>query len=210
MMRPVLGAVSFLTIFKPREAAPSGASAAFFPAIGAALGAAGAAIYLAAPGMWGALGAVALWTAIAGVAMFENRRAGVAILALSFAARWWALAHLVDASVWEILIASQAVPRAAMAAMAWVSRPAAKGLALSAALTTPAALIAIGQGIAAALGCGTRLGIVMILGSYVVIRAVQWGFYKGTGGVNRDSLAVTEQALEIFILALAACGACGW
>jgi len=243
MMRTLLGAVSFLTVIPihAKTAAP-GRSAAFFPLIGAAIGALGAAIYLglerAIPDSLAALLTVAFWTAITGVlhedgladvadalragrtqekmhAILKDSRVGsygaVAIV-LSIVARWQAIEHLAGGRVLEIFIASQTVPRVAMVALAWVSRPAGTGLGLafSSTLSTSAALLAIAQGIAAAFLCGARAGGAIIIAAYLLIRIARWYFYRRIGGVNGDCLGATEQVLEIFILVLFTCRACSW
>jgi adenosylcobinamide-GDP ribazoletransferase len=224
------------------ETAPPGRSAALFPLVGAILGAAGAFIYLEAakviPGSLAALLTVAFWTLISGtmhedgladiadalragrtqekmLAILKDSRIGtfgaVAIV-LSFVARWQAVEQIGDPRILQILIAAQAVPRAAMVALAWISRPVGTGLGLAFAstLTTPSALLAIAQGILAAFLSGPRAGIVIVAGSYAVIRIARWYFYRRIGGVNGDCLGATEQILEIFILVLFTCPACSW
>jgi adenosylcobinamide-GDP ribazoletransferase len=219
---------------------PPGRAAIFFPLVGAVLGAAGAAIFLGAgrilPSSLAALLTVAFWAAIAGVlhedgladvadamragrtpermlAILKDSRIGtfgaVAIV-LSILARWQALDHLATSRVWEALIASQAVPRAAMVALAWISRPVGTGLGLafSPTLSTPAALAAMAQGVAAALLCGLRPGILILAGAYLLIRGAQMYFYRRIGGVNGDCLGATEQLMEIYILVLFACRDC--
>jgi adenosylcobinamide-GDP ribazoletransferase len=224
------------------ETAPPGRSAALFPLVGAMLGAAGAFIYFetakAIPASLAALLTVAFWTLISGsmhedgladvadalragrspekmLAILKDSRIGtygaVAIV-LSFLARWQAVEQLADPRPLEILIAAQAVPRAAMVALAWISRPAGTGLGFefSSTLTTPVALIAIAQGIVAAFLCGPRAGIVIVAASYAVIRVARWYFYRRIGGVNGDCLGATEQILEIVMLVLFTCRACSW
>src|SRR5579862_8339282 len=242
-MKTLLGAVSFLTVVRvPGEGVSPGRAAIFFPLVGAAIGAAGAAIYLGAlrvlPNSIAALATVAFWAGISGVlhedgladvadafragraaekisAILKDSRIGTygaVALVLSIIARWQALEHLAAPRLLEALIASQAVPRAAIVALAWISRPAGTGLghAFSSTLTIPAALIAIAQGIAAALLCGVRAGIVILLGSYLILRAAQWYFYRRIGGVNGDCLGASEQILKIFILVLSTCQTCSW
>jgi adenosylcobinamide-GDP ribazoletransferase len=224
------------------KVAPPGRSAALFPLVGAMLGVAGAEIFVTAaraiPVSLAALLTVAFWVLISGVlhedgladvadalragrsqesmlAILKDSRIGtfgaVAIV-LSFLARWQAIEQLGDSRVIQIFVAAQAVPRAAMVALAWISRPVGTGLGLafSSTLTTPAALIAIVQGIVAAFLCGPRSGIVIVAGSYAVIRVARWYFYRRIGGVNGDCLGATEQILEIFILVLFTCRACSW
>jgi adenosylcobinamide-GDP ribazoletransferase len=222
--------------------APPGRAAALFPLVGAMLGAAGAGVFLltakAFPVSIAALATVAFWIAISGVlhedgladvadavragrsrervlAILKDSRIGafgaIAIL-LSVLARWQALEHLATPRVVETLIASQAVPRAAIVAMAWCSRPVGSGLgsALASTLSTPAAVAAIAQGAAAALLCGWRPGFAMIAGSVLIVQGSRAWFYKRIGGVNGDCLGFTEQLIEIFILLMFACRSCAW
>jgi adenosylcobinamide-GDP ribazoletransferase len=242
-MRTLLSAISFLTIIPAgKTSVPSGRAAALFPFVGAAIGAAGAAIYLAAgaalPSSIASLLVVAFWTLITGVlhedgladvadamragrsqakmmAILKDSRIGtfgaVAIV-LSLLARWQALDHLATDRIWQVLIASQAVPRAAIVALAWVSRPVGTGLGLafSSTMTTTAAVLAMAQGVAAALACGLRPGVTILLGIYVIIRLAQAYFYRRIGGINGDCLGATEQFCEILILVLFTCRNCSW
>jgi len=242
-MRTLLGAVSFLTIVRvPGEPVPPGRAAMFFPLVGAAIGAAGAAIYLATfrvlPNSLAALLTVAFWAGISGVvhedgladvadamrggrsrdkmlAILKDSRIGTfgaVVIVLSVIARWQAVELLSTPRVLEVLIASQAVPRAAIVALAWVSRPVGTGLGLafSSTLTTPGALIALAQGLVAAFLLGMRPGFAIGLGAYLIIRVARWYFYRRIGGINGDCLGATEQILEIFILVLFTCRACTW
>jgi adenosylcobinamide-GDP ribazoletransferase len=220
----------------PGPMVPPGRAAGFFPLIGAMLGAAGAGLFIGGsqflPVSLAALLTVAFWTVMTGVlhedgladiadalragrtrekmlTILKDSRIGtfgaVAIV-LSVVARWQALEHIPLSRVLEACVAAQAVPRAAMVALAWISRPFGTGLgeAFSASLATPSALAAIAQGIAAALLCGLRPGLVIIAGSYIVVRVAQWYFYKRIGGINGDCLGATEQMLEILVLILMA------
>jgi adenosylcobinamide-GDP ribazoletransferase len=222
--------------------AKPGQAAIFFPLVGAMLGAAGAELYLAAgavlPSEIASLMVVAFWAAISGVmhedgladvadalragrtkermmAILKDSRIGtfgaVAIV-LSLVARWQAVEHLATTRLLGVMIASQAVPRAAIVALAWISRPVGTGLGLafSSTLTTTGAVIAIAQGVGAALVCGLRPGVVIILGAYLIIRFAQAYFYRRIGGVNGDCLGATEQTIEIFILVLFTCRNCSW
>ena len=231
-MRTILGAVSFLTTLPVRsKPVPLGRAAILFPLVGAAIGALGGSIFIDArrylPWWLAALLTVVFWVGISripledgalnvvdvGLASSKSRRIGafgMIAIALSFLARWQALDDLTTAGVWEVMIASQAVPRAAMVALAWMSRPSGTklGFEISSTLSTWAAIAAIAQGVAAALLCGLRPGILILAGSYLVLRGAQMYFYRRDGGVQADSLGVTEQILEIYILVLFACRAC--
>ena len=137
---------------------------------------------------------------------------GAVAILLSVLARWQALEYLAAPRVIETMIAVQAVPRAAIVAMAWCSRPAGSGLgySLSSTLSTPAALAAMVQGTAAALLCGWRPGLAMMAGSVLIVQASRGWFYVRLGGVNGDCLGFTEQLIEIFILLMFACRSCAW
>ena len=238
-----LAAIRFLTILPVRGGDTSpGRAAAFFPLVGAMLGAAGAGIYLltaaAFPISIAALATVAFWIVISGVlhedgladvadavragrsrerilSILKDSRIGtygaVAIL-LSVLARWQALEFLAAPSTVVTLIASQAVPRAAIVAMAWCSRPAGSGLGfeLASTLSTPSAVAAMAQGAVFALLCGWRPGLAMIAGSVLIVQASRAWFYLRIGGVNGDCFGFTEQLLEIFILIMFACRSCAW
>jgi adenosylcobinamide-GDP ribazoletransferase len=215
----------------PGNNIPPGRAAIFFPLVGALLGAAGAGIFIAAsfilPATIAALLAVTFWTAISGVlhedgladvadamragrtrermlAILKDSRIGtygaVAIV-LSLVARWQALEHVPAPRILEACIVAQTLPRAAMVALAWLSRPSGDGLgyAFSSTLTTTGSLIAIAQGLIAML-LGWRPGLLILLAAYLIIRGARTYFYKRIGGINGDCLGATEQLLEIFIL----------
>jgi len=197
-----------------------GPRAILFPAFGALIGAIGAGIYLGLPRGATALPIIdevliaALWGALA-FAPHEDRRFGIASaisITASIAIRWFAIDALVPGPVVQVFIAAQTVPRAAVVAIAWASRPAAAGagLAFSSTLTTPVALIAIAEGIAAAMLCGLRPGLAILVGAYLIIRAVRWFWYRYAGGVNADAFGATQLLIEMFVLLLFTCGACRW
>src|SRR5580658_722139 len=198
-MRSLAGAIQFLTLGRiPSE---PGKSAAWFPLVGALLGAAGAGVYLiAAP--FSALACVVFWAA-AGRVLHEGRLVYAAI-ALSVLLRWLALDHFAGPSLLMVCIAAQAIPRAAIVGLTLVSRPTGTGLgySLSSTLTTPAALAALAQGMLAAFLCGARVGIVLIAGASLIAKLAGEYGYKRRGGVDGDCLGATEQILEIFILAV--------
>jgi adenosylcobinamide-GDP ribazoletransferase len=218
----------------PVQSVPPGRAAIFFPLVGAMLGAAGAVLFLAAnfvlPVSLAALITVAFWTSISGVlhedgladvadamragrtrekmlAILKDSRIGtygaVAIV-LSVVARWQALQHVPAGRVLIVFVVAQTVPRAAMVALAWLSRPSGDGLGLafSSSLTTTGALIAIAQGVAVSMLSGWRPGLLILAGAYLIIRFARAYFYKRIGGVNGDCLGATEQLLEMFILIL--------
>ena len=218
----------------PGKDVPPGRAAIFFPLVGALLGAAGAGIFIGAsvilPSSIAALITVAFWTMISGVlhedgladvadamragrtrekmlAILKDSRIGtygaVAIV-LSIVARWQALALVPAPRILEVCIVAQAVPRAAIVALAWLSRPSGDGLgyAFSSSLSTTGALIAIAQGLIASMLIGWRPGVLILAAAYIIVRGARTYFYKRIGGVNGDCLGATEQLLEIFILIL--------
>lgn len=161
-----------------------------------------------------ALACVALW-AIAGRLPHEGKFPYLT-LALATLAKWLALAHFAGSNLLLVCIAAQTVPRAAMVGLAWASRPVVDrdgtgvGYAFCSKLRTPAAIAALGQGIVAASLFGARAGVVLIVGSFLITKLVREYFYKRWGGVNADAMGATQQFLEIFTLAIFACGACAW
>ena len=153
-----------------------------------------------------------MWALFAGLPK-EGARSGGGALAITFAvlARWQALDNVFTVRYLAALTACQTVPRAAMIALAWTSRPAGKsGHAFANRLTTVSAVIAILAGIIAAGFCGVRAAIAILGASYLTIRAAQYWCYRRRGGVNATALAVTEQFLEIFVLVLFTCPECRW
>lgn len=182
------------------------------------------------PASIAALIAVAFWTATSGVlhedgladvadamragrtrekmiAILKDSRIGpygtVAIV-LSIVARWQALQHVPAPRVFEVCIIAQTAARAGMVALAWLSRPSGDGLGLafSSSLSTVGALIATAEGIAVSFLFGWRPALIILVGSYLIIRGARSYFYKRIGGVNGDCMGATEQLLEIFILVL--------
>jgi cobalamin synthase len=111
------------------------------PLYGAAIGAMGAGIYFAILHLFLPRSAAALpikldellvatlWGALAFLPR-ERRRFGIAgaiAIAAGIAIRWLALDALAPGRTIEVFIASQTVPRAAIVAIAWASRPAGEG-----------------------------------------------------------------------------------
>jgi adenosylcobinamide-GDP ribazoletransferase len=155
----LLGAIGFLTILKtPGANVPPGRAAAYFPLIGAGIGAAGGVLFLLAsralPLSIAALITVAFWTIISGVlhedgladvadamragrtrermlAILKDSRVGTfgaVALILSIAARWQAVEHLATPAIVVVCLMAHAVSRAAMVTLAWISRPSGEGL----------------------------------------------------------------------------------
>jgi adenosylcobinamide-GDP ribazoletransferase len=165
-MSSLTSAIRFLTILRvPGEPVAPGRAAAWFPVVGAALGAAGAGIFLAAARAFSnslaALLCVAFWTLGSGI-LHEDGLADVAdalragrtrdhmltilkdsrigtfgavAVILSLLVRWQALEYFAGSSLLSVCIAAQTVPRAAMVGLAWTSRPVGTGLGYALAST---------------------------------------------------------------------------
>lgn len=226
-----LGAIRFLTaIPSTNRGAVPGRAALFFPLIGAILGTLGAALYFAlvrwVPATLASFGLLAFWTlstgtrherALAAIAdLFATRRrhigaVGVLVVLLSVSVRWRALttfALLPHSLFLAALIASQAVPRTAIVALAWTSRPAEPLPEVYSTLSMPVAIAAILQGAVTAFACGLRAGVILAAGTYLILRFARWLVYSRIGGATRDSIAAVNQIVEMFVLLLFACPAC--
>jgi len=174
---------------------------AISPLVGAAVGAMAAALY----GLTGALGAVIFWTAVPLFLResFPGGTLGRVITLLTAVLEWRLLG--VAVSIHDpliICISAQAVPRAAVIALAWISRPAAKPPAYTQALTSWGAFLAIAQGIVAAVLAGWFAGSLILIACYLVTRFSRLWAYKSTGGINQDSLAYARVGVELCVLIL--------
>ena len=193
------------------------------------------------PAALAALGVLVFWTVATGglhedaladvsdaFGMPRSRARILTILKDSRIGAFGALALLFSALVrWESLtmftllprplmiaafIASQTVPRAAMAALGWTSRPVGEGLgyAFCSTLSTPIAVAAILEGVAAAFACGLKAGVILAGGTYFIVRIARWTFDARIGGVTGDCIGATNQIVEIFVLLLFTCRNCIW
>jgi len=171
------------------------------PLAGAALGALGALLY---PHYW----AIAIVWAVP--LSLPLKRDHMVILAAMIAVRWLLLDTIPQAGVWAAYIAIQTVPRAALIAIAWTSRPAGLGAAhqLCSTLSTRIALPAVLMGAAAAFAVGVRCGLLMILGNYILIRAIRWLSYRRSSGIDGYSLVFTQTFSELLCLWIAGCLFC--
>ena len=174
---------------------------AIAPLVGAAVGAIAAVLY----GLTGALGAVMFWTVVPiflGEPMALDRslwsRLGIGAVMLGE----WLLLRAAG-SVYEpllICIAAQAVPRAAVIALAWISRPAARPPVYTSALTSWGALFAVASGIVAACLAGWLPGTLILISCYLVTRWLRVLAYRSSGGVSQRSLAYARLATEVCVL----------
>ena len=174
-------------------------SLALAPLIGAAIGAAAEVLY----GYTGALPAVLFWTVVPRLIgePFLRGPVGRIVLVLSILVEWQLLRLAVGVhDPMMVCIAAQAIPRAAVIALAWVSRPAAESPAYSRVLTSVSALIAILQGVVVAFLAGWLPGMLVVASSYLITRLLRSLAYRYTGGVNRDALAYARFAVECCVL----------
>jgi cobalamin synthase len=181
----------------------------FFSLWGAALGAAGAGVFLLvarfAPASVAALAAALFWLL---AARLDRKLAGVEppILSRIVVALLWfqALRHLDSQRVLAVTLAAHTVSRAAVVVLAWASRPSAKGWKPSSHLRTPQALLALVVGLAAAALTGLRAGLVIVLGTYLILRLARAWCYRSRGGIDGPGLAAAQQLTEVLALMAAA------
>lgn len=222
--------------------AEPGRAALFFPLVGAWLGFFGAGLYgLAQPHLSSSLAALLVVIAgmlltgglhedgLADVAdAFRAGRGADRILAIlkdsrigtygglailgSVLLRWQAIDTIPAANLTGALVASQAVSRAAMVALAWTSRPVGTGLgaAFCLSLTSPAAVLAILQGAAFALLCGPLAALWIVVAAAVIVAAAHSYFHTRIGGVTGDCLGAVSQWVEIAVLLVLSCRSCSW
>ena len=167
---------------------------ALFPLWGAAFSFAAVAALL-----WGAPVWVVLltWVALASLEQRILRLSNAYLLGSALAAAGWWLAfpRLTTCGVFVTTFPAHAAARAALVALAWVSRPAARGLAIS--VTSKSALAAIGIGASAALTLPDRRTAALIVGAYLIVRLVREWSYRTKGGVDDTSLALVKGLTEI-------------
>jgi hypothetical protein len=185
------------------------------PVLGALLGLCGWGLIVILPEGPGAVAALLVWTA---VTLAEGERGfarwfprlpllGTLLAGCTILVRWYALISLQTSSrrLAVGIVAAMTMGPAASIALAWVSRPvddaAVRRLSV---LTTPAALIAIGEGLVAALMCGPRKGIVLTLVAWLLLRLVsyitQWRF-RGVRGWDVDAFRVLVETVGLAVIA---------
>jgi adenosylcobinamide-GDP ribazoletransferase len=135
---------------------------------------------------------------------------GVAIV-LSVLFRWQGVGHIPESASVR-LAAALAVSRGAMVALAWLARPAGAGIgaAFLQQLTTPVAVVAIAQSVAAAFLTGLRMGVVLLALNILVVLGARDYFHRRIGGVTGDCLGAVCQLSEICSLFLMTCQNCSW
>ena len=185
----------------------------FQPVTGALAGLCGYGLMMLLPQGPGAIAALVFWTLVTLAAgergfarwfpklpLFGSLLAGCTVLlrwyALISLARWPHLSPLA-------LVAALTLGPAAMLGLAWVSRPAdERALSRLAPLTTTQALVAVGEGILAALLCGVRIGTVLVLTAWLLFRVVSWYVNRRFGGVRGSDLEAYRILVETAALML--------
>jgi hypothetical protein len=120
--------------------------------------------------------------------------------------RWYSLISLERAgTVVAGTIAAMTLGPATSVALAWISRPVdPAAVRRLAPITNTTALIAIGEGILAAMLCGIRLGTVLVIVAWLLVRFastfVRWRF----GGVRGSDLEAFRIVVETAAFVLAA------
>ena len=169
------------------------------PLIGAAVGGVAAVLY----GLTGALAVVLFWAAVP-LFIGEPFATGatwriVILLSLLFEWQFFQIAVAARDPL-LVCIATQAVPRAAVIGLAWISRPAATPPRYTQSLNSAGALLVIAQGIVAAFLTGWFSGALILAACYLATRLLRVWAYKNTGGVDQKTLAYAHRVLEICVL----------
>ncbi len=185
------------------------------PLAAAILGACGCLLIVALPRGPGAIAALALWT---GATLARGERGlarwiprfppfGSLLAACTILVRWYALISLENAPdrLWTGVIAAMTLGSAASIALSWISRPVddAAFHRLSP-LTTPVALTGIAEGVVATLLCGPRIGSVLVLSAYVLLRVVAAFTNMRNGGIRGSDLEGLRVITETTALTIAA------
>lgn len=184
------------------------------PLIGAVLGLCGAGLIIGFRRGPGAVAALVLWTAASlatgerGFARWFPKlpRFGMLMAGCTILLRWYSLISL-ETSVARLttsVIAAMTLGPAASVALAWLSRPvdtpAFKKLAR---LSSPAAIVAVVEGTAAAMACGLRMGALLTLSTYLLLRLVS-GFvnwrYGGIRASDLDGFRIVVETSALVIL----------
>ena len=177
---------------------------ALLPLFGAALGAAGGALFLHAarvlPATPAALIAVALWIAAPHALPGDRPRIWAQ---LGAGVMWCLLLARLSVSLADpqrlllTCLVGQTVPRAAVVAIAWVSRPAPEGLKLAGRMQSWQASMAVASGVFAASLRGARIGTAVVVGCYLIVRAARAWCYRRKGGIDGTGIAAVHLAVEV-------------
>ncbi len=184
------------------------------PVVGALLGLCGWGLIAVLPQGPGAVAALALWTAAtlgAGergfarwfpkLPLFGTLLAGCMILV-----RWYALISLQTSGrrLGVGIIAALTLGPAAAVALAWTSRPVDDdAFRRLLPVTTATACVVIAEGVVAALWCGLRIGLVLALVAWLLLRLVLYFTQWRVGGVrgrDLDGFRVLVETASLTVL----------
>lgn len=187
------------------------------PLAAAVLGLLGGVLMVVLPRESGAVVALALWTAVTLAAgerglshLFPKLRLfGGLLAACTILLRWYALLSLATTTGWLLtaIVAALTAAQAASVALAWVSPPAdPSAVSRIAGLTTTVAIAAMAQGAAAVALLGPRLGVLVIVGSYLLVRIgsafFKWRFAGVRGSDIETFRVLCETALLVLLASL--------
>jgi hypothetical protein len=195
----------------PLSAGANDSPAALMPAMGAAIGAVAARIMNIHPTLFIA-SALLLWGFVYRRRERELGRAGILGFLLLLALMILRLAALGSIGefdrlhVFQAMVAAGALPAASLVSIAWTTRPTEDAFALrfASSLTTPMAVIAILEGVAAAFWCGLRMGAALVIGSYLILRVTRAWILWRRQGTTMQNLAIAAILIEAFALTMLA------
>ena len=213
----MLEAVRFLTIIPVGDESTPGKSIILFPVVGAALGWMGArCLGFLTPWLGNALAVLLVLTVLSALTGARQEigllrslgQAGTIALIFLTILRWQGIMRLPSAPVMEF-VAALAVSRAAMAAIAFLSRPVGDGVRLGTHMTTTGAAAAVALGIGFAFAAG-RQGIVLsVVTGLVTSLLVKW-FDQNRGGIDTHGLCASSLFIETLGLVVISCRNCFW
>jgi adenosylcobinamide-GDP ribazoletransferase len=213
----MLQAVRFLTIVPAGDESSTGRSVVLFPVVGAVLGWIGArSLGLLTPWLGNALAVLlvlALWCILTGarheIGLLRclGQLGTVALVFLTIV-RWQAIMRLPSAPVMEF-VAALAISRAALVAIAWLSRPVGDGIHLGTHMNSVGAVLAMAGGIAFAVAAGRQGMVMMVAAGLVTLLLVQW-FDENRGGIDGHGLRASSLFIETIGLVIMSCRNCFW
>lgn len=238
MIAQFLGAVQFLTTVPIRgNTASPGASAAFFPVVGALIGVVGALVLLTLrqflPASLAAAVVLLSWALLTGglhedgladiadgfragrsrervLAIMKDSRIGAhgaLALVLLIVIRCQALSSL-SAPPLIVLPLVCAVSRTAVVVLAWVTPPAGDGLGFLFSRALTSGLAAAAILQSVALTSVVQAGLLLIWGVCIIVWSARAYFVRRIGGVTGDCLGATGLLVETWGLVLYACPRC--
>lgn len=144
---------------------------------------------------WGPIWTVVFWVVVSHASR-EPKAAGIAGWLLPLL-----LIPVLDRSLSPFgFVVAQTLPRAAMAVLGWIGRPAADAKLPH--VSTPGAIVAIVIALVPAAALGLY-GAIAMAAAAVAIRIVLDFSYRYQQGISRSSMGWTRQLLEIVVLAIA-------